>query len=181
VEELESTVVELETDKNEAAEKILKLEEELGSTTGSAAEEKEEIEKLRAKLELLEEKNRELQQEGLDFKTTILAAQKFADNLKMTSEQEAAALMEQARADVEKFRREAQAELAHLPREIEELQQKKIQVRDELKAMLNAYLQKLDSFGEADDDFSDLFQSIQIPEVESVEPDDMDNIDMELP
>ncbi len=136
---------------------------------------------MRTRLEQLEEKNRELQQEGLDFKTTILAAQKFADNLKMTSEQEAAALMEQARADVAKFRKEAQAELAHLPKEIEELQQKKIQVRDELKAVLNTYLQKLDSFGETDDDFSDLFQSIQIPEVESVDPDDIDNIDMELP
>ncbi len=177
-------------------EQITKLEASLAGDQGASLQEKAEIEKLRGKIELLEEKNKELKQEGMDFKSTILAAQKFADNLRQTSQEEAdklrqaseldaRKLIEDARAEIQKIRKEAEAELTRLPREIEELNQRKIKVRKDLETTLYAYLEALEAPldsepGEKQDDLSDLFQSIQIPDGESFDPDDMDNIDMNL-
>ena len=175
----------LEDEKKKLAEKIGELEEKLVGGQGMTLQEHAENEKLRAKVEFLEEQNRELKQQGLDFKTTILAAQKFADNLKETSEQEAKLMMAQARADVEKFRSEAQAELARLPKEIETLNQKKLKVRDELRSILQSYLEALDVFFASDssgreDDLSDLFESIKIPDEDVVESGNIESIDMDL-
>ena len=136
---------------------------------------------MRGKIELLEEQNRELKQEGVDFKTTILAAQKFADNLRQTSHEDARKIMEDACAEIEKIRTEAEAELARLPKEIEELKQKKDKVRKDLENTLYAYLESLDAFlekksGEQEDDLADLFQSIQIPDGETIDPEDLEKI-----
>jgi DivIVA domain-containing protein len=178
-------IVSLEGDNRRQSERVTELEVKLAGGQGANLQEHAENEKLRAKIVLLEEQNHELKQQGLDFKTTILAAQKFADNLRQTSELEAHQMMDQARADVEKFRNEANVELARLPKEIEALSQKKIKVRDELRAMLHSYLEALDDFSPADapakeDDLSDLFESIRIPDGESVDPDDIENINMDL-
>jgi len=175
----------LEDEKKKLSEKIGELEEKLVGGQGMTLQEHAENEKLRAKVEFLEEQNRELKQQGLDFKTTILAAQKFADNLRQTSEQEAQQMMAQARADVEKFRSEAQAELARLPKEIETLNQKKIKVRDELRSILQSYLEALDVFFASDssgkeDDLSDLFESIKIPDEDATESGNIESIDMDL-
>ena len=164
VEELKESVANLEEENSSSGEKIAELEEQSSFDNEAMAEEEKEIEELRKKLELAEEKNNEAVEEGLDFKRTIVAAQSFADNLRQTSEQEARALLEEARADVKKLRSEAKEELSRLPKEIEELQLRKVQVRDELKAILDSYLESLDVS-------SDLFQSIQIPDGEDVGPD----------
>ncbi len=176
-------VAALEEERKKLDEKIRELEEKLVGGQGTTLQEQAENEKLRAKIEFLEEQNRELKQQGLDFKTTILAAQKFADNLKETSEREAQLMMAQARADVEKFRSEAQAELARLPKEIEALNQKKLKVRDELKAILQSYLEALDVFfsaeaQEKEEDLSELFESIKISDGEA--SDNIESIDMDL-
>jgi hypothetical protein len=94
-------------------------------------------------------------------------------------------MMAQARADVEKFRTEAQAELARLPKEIEALNQKKIQVRDELRSILRSHLETLDGLFAADssrreDDLADLFESITIPDVDPAESGSIESIDMDL-
>lgn len=175
----------LEDEKKELSGKIEELEEKLIGGQGTTIHEQAENEKLRAKVEFLEEQNRELKQQGLDFKTTILAAQKFADSLRETSEQEAQQMMAQARADVEKFRNQAQAELARLPKEIEVLNQKKMKVRDELKSILQSYLEALDVFfasdqSEREDDLSDLFESIKIPDEDVAESGNIESIDMDL-
>lgn len=158
------------------------LQEKLAAETGATPQEQAEIEKLRGKIELLDEQNRELKQQGLDFKTTILAAQKFADSLRQSSEEEALRIMEKARADVQKFRTEANAELSRLPQQIDKLQQRKITVREELRSMLHAYLEALEIFPEKDstekeDDLSDLFESILLPDEENSGPDGTGNID----
>jgi DivIVA domain-containing protein len=178
-------ITSLESDNRRQSEKITELEVKLAGGQGATIQEHAENEKLRAKIASLEEQNHELKQQGLDFKTTILAAQKFADNLRQTSEVEAQQLMTQARAEVENFRNEANVELARLPKEIEALNQKKTKVRDELRAMLHSYLEALDVFSTADapakeDDLSDLFESIRIPDGESVDPDDIESINMDL-
>lgn len=172
-------------DKARLGRKVTELEEQLAGGQGMSRQEHAENEKLRAKVGFLEEQNRELKQQGLDFKTTILTAQKFADNLRQTSEQEAQQMMAQARADVEKFRNEAQAELSRLPKEIEALNQKKIQVRDELRSLLQSHLATIDDLFAADssrreDDLADLFESITIPDVDNAEPGNIESIDMDL-
>lgn len=184
LESLEETVARLEGENNEYKRSVETLETELSGTQGVDKEKEVEYEKLKAKVNLLEEQNKELKQEGIDFKTTILAAQKFADNLRTSSEEEAQKMIEDAKLEVEKVKNDAFAELAKVPEEIKELNQKKYKVRDELKEVLNSYLAALDSFPENEtsevvDDLSDLFQSIQIPDGESVDPDDIDNINLD--
>ncbi len=167
-------------------QKVDELEEKLAGGLGSSIHEQAAIEKLRARIEILEEQNRELKQQGLDFKTTILAAQKFADNLRQTGEEDGKRMMEQARADVQKFREEAQAELSRLPKEIEKLNQQRIKVRDELRSILRSYLEALEIFPdqeeatEKEDDLSDLFQKILLPEDEAANSEDLKNVSIDL-
>jgi cell division initiation protein len=161
------------------------LEEKNRGDAGVVRQDQAEIERLRARLQLLEEQNVELKQQGLDFKTTILAAQKFADTLRHNSEEEARQLMEKARQDVQRFRIEANAELARLPKEIEKLHQERLRVRDELKAMLHSYLEALELFPDKEaatkeDDLSDLFESILLPDEDSPEGGDISRINMDL-
>jgi DivIVA domain-containing protein len=153
-------------------EKIAELESQLADGRGDNLEDQAEIERLRARIEILEQQNKELKQEGVDFKTTILAAQKFADNLRETSRLEADKLMEEALLEVEKFRTEAEAELARLPREIEALKRRKQEVREELRGILNSYLSGLDVFNDTTssglgDDTSDLYERMELPDLDA--------------
>jgi DivIVA domain-containing protein len=180
-----ASVQALELENRALQNKVDGLQEKIAGGAGLSIHEQAEIEKLRSKIELLEEQNQELKQQGLDFKTTILAAQKFADSLRQSSEEEALRIMEKARADVQKFRTEASAELSRLPKEIEKLHQQRITVREELRSMLNSYLEALAIFPEREstekeDDLSDLFQSILLPDEENSNPEDIGNINMDL-
>jgi DivIVA domain-containing protein len=171
LEKAEKKAQELQEDKDGQNKKIEELEEQLTGDIGLGEQDQSELERLRARVTVLEEQNKELKQEGLDFKTTILAAQKFADNLRETSEMEAAQLMENAKLEVESFKAESEAELAHLPLEISKLQEKKGKVKEELKNTLLAYLSALDDFPDdaratKGDDLSDLFESIEIPDTD---------------
>lgn len=175
----------LEAENRALQDTVNELQKNLAGGAGATLHGQAEIEKLRAKILLLEEQNQELKQQGLDFKTTILAAQKFADSLRQSSEEEAQRMMEKARADVQKFRAEANAELSKLPIEIDKLQQQKIKVREDLRSMLHSYLEALDIFPEKgstekEDDLSDLFESILLPDEENSDPDDIGNINMDL-
>ena len=94
-------------------------------------------------------------------------------------------MMAKAKQDVESFRRKAQEELARLPLEIENLHKKRVEVREELRRQLHDYLDSLDTFSESQDpeqdrDLMELFQSIQIPDVEGIETDDLDQVNLKL-
>ena len=117
--------------------------------------------------------------------TCVRRARKRLRNYVEASQEDAQKIIEAAHAEVEKFRSEAEAELARLPKEIEELHQRKIKVRKDLETILYTYLEALESPpdlepDEKEDDLSDLFQSIQLPDDETVEPDDIDKINMDL-
>lgn len=190
LEEVTKSATTLEEENVAFQEMITELETQLAGDQDNSLQGQAEIEKLRGRIELLEEKNSELKQEGVDFKTTILTAQKFADNLRETSEEDARKIMEDARAEVEKFRLDSEAELAHLPKEIEALNQQKKTVRKELETILYNYLEALEApievqdeekqEEEKEDDLSDLFQSVQIPEGETIDPDDIEKISMDI-
>ena len=174
IEGLNTTVTQLEDENAAYREKIAELEAKLSSDGDAKTNEQNEIERLQNKLERVEERKKELEEEELDFKTTILAAQKFSDNLKENSEKEAQSMIEQAKLEVEKIRNEAREELIQLPKKIEELQQRKTQVHNELKAVLHKYMEGLEAplGSDADTNGEDLFQRILIPDGESVDLDD---------
>ena len=172
VEKARESVEALELEKQTLQNSLSELQGKFTGGVGETLNSQAELEKLRVKAELLEEQNRELKQEGLDFKTTILAAQKFADSLrqsseedaqrikqsseeearrtKQSSEEEATRIMDKARAEVEKFRADATAELSKLPQEIDKLKQQKIKVREDLRSMLHSYLEALELSPEKD-------------------------------
>jgi DivIVA domain-containing protein len=186
---IEAAEERMRSEKDKAA---VRLQEELEAAEARINQEKDmvrqgqlEIEKLRHQLQLLEKEIQELKKGDADFKSTIVAAQKFSEDLKMRSEKEARELMEQAREDVETFRRKAHEELARLPLEIERLQNKRLEVRNELKMILNGYLHELDTFPEIegagkDEDLNELFQSIHIPENGEIEVEDLEKINLKL-
>jgi len=164
LETVQATLALLEQENREYLEKISELEARLVGAAGAAPQEQLEISKIQARLEMLEEQNRELKEQGADFKTTILAAQKFADNLRQTSEEEARQMLEEARAEVEKFRREAEAELARLPEEINRLRRKRVTVKEELKAVLTSYLDSLAEVGDEDGEREPFVEGVEAAE-----------------
>jgi len=150
VQELTQTNVSLKEENEICQELAEELEEKLTGVEEEKIRELAEVGKLKAKVDVLEERNSFLKQEGADFKTTILAAQNFANNLRETTEVNAKALMEEAKAEVAQFKADAQEELTRLPREIEVLEKRKSNARGELKDMLHLYLDGLDVFPEVD-------------------------------
>lgn len=141
-----------------------------------------EVEKLRGQIELLERQIGDFKKEELDFKTALVAAQRFADDVRSKAKDEAEQMIEQAINEVETYRKQAEDELAHLPREIEQLRQKKAAVKEELKSVLNAYLRQLDNDqfpgdGEGEDSLSELFQSIPLDDEAGIEPAEIEGFD----
>lgn len=178
--------------KSEQEKAAIRLREETEAVESRVAEEKEqgrqlrlENEQLRQRLKQLEQQNQELKKGEMDFKTTIVAAQKFSEDLRKRTEQETREMMEKARQDVELFRRKAHEELAHLPIEIERLQNRRIEVREELKSQLNTYLQQLETLSDSRDseqegDLMELFQTIQLPDVGAIDSDELEDINLKL-
>jgi DivIVA domain-containing protein len=108
----------------------------------------------------------------VDFKSTLIMAQKFSTDIKEKSEAEAQEIIDLAIEEAEKQRQETFAELARYPKEIERLKEKRNKVRDELAAILQSTLDSLDVFDPqpADDDEDELFQTISLPLVNDDRP-----------
>ena len=186
----EAMVKELEKEKGELlssnegkekdlAEEVKTLRATLSEQQTAVIQANAEVEKLQHQLKLTEQKAEELKKDEMIFKSTIVAAQTFADDLKKKSQAEADEMMAQAKTDVESFRLKAEAELSRLPKEISQLVEQKAQVRKELKQMLTSYMDKLEIFGEENsldasgDEISELFTAIRLP--------DEDSLDSEMP
>ena len=82
---------------------------------------------------------------------------------------------------LEQIRNDAQAELDRLPVEISTLEKKKHRVREELKAILENYLETIDVFAPAaaseSAEDTELFQKIEINEDGSLNPEDLKGMD----
>lgn len=167
----------------ELRDEIDQLRNRLDDNQNVATESSGEVEKLRGQIELLEKQITDSKKEEVDFKTALVAAQRFADDVKQKAKDEADQLLEQTISEVETYRREAEQELAHLPVEINELRQKRTEVREELKAVLVSYLEQLDlaaAESEAkvgEDDYSELFQSIPLGEDQTEEPEELEDFE----
>ncbi len=146
-EELKAKIADLQSQLEEERAKAIDLEQEKGSLVG-------EIDQRQQKLD-------EMEKAEVDFKDTLGAAQKFANDMRKTAEEDAARIMQEAQAEVEEFRKNAEEQLAHLPVEIEELESKKGQVKEEVRNLLNSYLDMIKDPVEEDED-SELFQKIDM-------------------
>ena len=169
-----------ERQEGELRKEIEQLRDRLDEKQTSVSENTSEAEKLRGKIELLEAQIAEFKKEEVDFKAALLAAQRFADDVKTKAKEEADLMLEQAIKEVETFREESERELAHLPVEIDRLRTRKDEVREELKSVLIGYLKALDldqeTIADTDDDLSDLFQSIPLGDEEEAGEDDLGGI-----
>ncbi len=157
--------------------RILKKEEAIDA-------EKLRNDKLTSRIDTLTKQNEELRKEEIDFKSTLVAAQQFTNEVKRKSENEAKAILEKARADVKKLRQDTFDELSRYPAEIERLKNKRNKVRGDLEALLKLCLENLEIFTEdekeKDEDYGDLYQSIQLNSSDSGKTDDLDSISMEF-
>ena len=181
----EALVKELEKEKGqllsltEGKEKNLEdefaaLRENLAESQAATTQAQTEVEKLRHQLMIAEKNAEELKKDEAIFKSTLLAAQNFADDLRKKSESEAAEMIASARQEVEQIREKAEEELARLPLEIKKLNQQRTEVRDELKKVLTSYLDALEILGKdetskPDEDCNQLFTSIQLPDEENLQ------------
>ncbi|MFV0437065.1 MAG: DivIVA domain-containing protein [Desulfopila sp.] len=167
----------------ELRDEIEKLRGRLDDNQNVASESNGELEKLRGQIELLEKQITDSKQEEMDFKTALVAAQRFADDVKQKAKDEADQMLQQAIGEVESYRQESERELAKLPVQINELRNKKTAVREDLRAVLVSYLEQLDlvdaggdrSGGE--DEFLDLFQSIELEDEEVAQEGQVENFE----
>ncbi len=161
----EQDVVEVLAGKNKLKEELALLQEEFDKEKKAHVDSVAEIESLRFKITQKENQIEELRQEEVDFKATILSAQKFAKTVKQEAEEEAAQLIEKAKEEEAALRHEAEQELAELSLEIEKFRERRIKVRHELRDILNSYLKMLDvvdaSVADEVEEFSSLLDSFE--------------------
>ena len=190
-EELQLRIADMEQDNVERDEEVSAVEAARKEVEEALQEVKMEAESFRNKIDILQEQNSDLKKEEVDFKSTLAAAQRFAEDLKEKSQVEAIEIVEEARAEIEQIRNDAQEELDRLPLEIESLEKKKGVARAEVKALLENYLETIDVFCPADtediveetdtmespDVGDDLFQKIVLGDDGTISPEDAEKIE----
>lgn len=137
--DLEQEAVEHEEELSEGLAKVVEAEEALRAVEG-------EKRGLGSKIEILHEQMDELRKEEVDFKATLSAAQRFAEDLREKSRVEAGNRIEEADAEIRKIKDDAHDELQRLPLEISALKKKKSEVKADLQATLLNYLETIDVF-----------------------------------
>lgn len=191
LDELQTAMADFEQERSEFEEELSEKEDKYQDAVNRIHEAEKAKDNLASKVSMLEDQVRELKQEEVEFKSTLGAAQKFAREVKEQAEVEAKAMLKRAESDVAKFRDESSRELAKIPREIEELHEKRRQVRSELRDTLQTYIVALDAFSEVEEceqseEISSLYQQISIGEEAPaagdipVELDELEQLEMDL-
>ncbi len=110
------------------------------------------------------------------FQKAIISAQQIADEMKEKSEAEARAIVEDAKQEAATILQQAHDEVTALERRLDDLRAQKTEVKEELRAMLTAYLARLDeepteaapataaSETVAEEPDDDLYEKIDLPE-----------------
>jgi len=178
IEDLKRRISDLEREHGEQ-------EKELSSAKELLESEKREKEDLNSRFKVMERQWDEQKRVEIDFKDALLAAQTFSRDMKKKSEDEADGILEKARTDAEKLRRDTYQELARYPKEIERLKMKRTQVREDLRTVLTLCLENLDIFKEEanepeEEDYSELFQSVMVSDDGTVNSDELAKLDMDL-
>jgi DivIVA domain-containing protein len=181
VEELQLRIADMEEDGKEHEEELSTIEAGRKEVEEALKEAQAESDSLRSRLEIQQEQINDLKKEEVDFKATLAAAQRFAEEMKEKSTVEAEEMIESANDEIAQIRDDAQAELDRLPVEISILEKKKHTVRAELKAILENYMETIDVFAPATEnepaDDTGLFQKIELNEDGSLNPEDLKDVD----
>ncbi len=185
VERLKGIVANQKLEKMSLEDRLEKKDTRVKEAENYWKREAREKEILAGKLEIAEQQISALKKEEVDFKSTLGAAQKVANEVKRRSLEDARNLMENAKQDVKDFREAARKELERIPDEIEKLHQKRRDVKEALETILNDSLNNLNAFSEVEkfenqDDLNDLFQKIIINEDVEIEAIDLEKIEMDL-
>lgn len=119
-----------------------------------------ENEQLQSIIAKLESQNRELKQEEVDFKQAMAEARNFSDSLIEQTRKETALALQQADAEIERLRLNADNGLGRL--------------QEDLNRLLNDYMDGADELSplaedEKDNEYDDLFQKIDLPEFAEIE------------
>lgn len=201
IEELQLRIADIEEEKAEQEEEVSAAEARIKEAEEAVKAAQVEQESLRSKIGLLQEQNSELKKDEVEFRTTLSTAQRFAEDLKKKSRIQAEKMIADAHAEINRIRQDAQEELDRLPREIDALKRKRGEVKDELKGILETYLETLDVFYPVDEpeqepqeeespeqeavvadevEEDELFQKVEIREDGSLNQEDLAKIDMAL-
>lgn len=189
VEELQLRIADMEQENAERDEEVSAASAKVDEVEAALKKVEAEKTSLQNKIEILHEQNNDLKKEEVDFKATLATAQRFAEDLKAKSKIQAAEMIAEAESEINKIRDDAHEELERLPREIEALQKKKGEVKADLKMTLQSYLETIEVFypddeeeesvtsegviGEGSEECDELFQTIEIKDDGSIDPDDM--------
>lgn len=139
--EEEKSDLEGQISEQERAQKA--LEESLQQQDEENAKEEAEVTTLRAKVLFLEEQLAELKKEGLDFKSTILVAQQFAEELKEKASVEAKSLVDEAKDEAALLHQETETQRQHVQGELTRLGHLHEEVREDLSTKLHLVLDSL--------------------------------------
>jgi len=204
LEEIQKDMEEMQTALDDFEQERRELEEEVSAAEGRVSEIDEKLQEsrgksegLRNKIKIVEEQNQELKEAEVDFKRTLGAAQRFADDLTSRTQEEADAIkaeseakaseaLQAARVEIENLRLEAYASLSRLPEEIERLSTQRKQVHGDLHALLTRHLEEVESYSDVEVeirqyDYDELFpETGLLADAEESGDDDLDNIDIDL-
>lgn len=117
---------------------------ELKEKNSEAAREDAERKRLAAELDRLQAENALLKEEEGSLKKTLVSAQSFADTLRADAEKDAASMIEEAKVEVAACTAQLEETVARLSAEIEALEGQKVEVREELRGVLERYMSALD-------------------------------------
>ncbi len=189
IDELRLRIADMEQENVERDEEVSEASARVEEAKSALMEAKVENNSLQGRIEILLEQNSDLKKEEVDFKATLASAQDFAADLKEKSKLQAAEMITEAEDIIVKIRDDAHEELERLPLEIETLKNKKGEVKADLKATLESYLETIEVFypddeeegleasnEDSDDtaeDEHELFQTVQINDDGSIAPEDV--------
>lgn len=195
VEELQLRIADMEQENVEHDEELSTAEARIEEAEATVKEAVIEKNSLHNKIEILQQQNEELKKEEIDFKSTLATAQRFAEDLKEKSKIEAEEMIAEANAEITQILDDAHDELKRLPQEIDVLKKKKAEVKADLKATLESYLETIDvfypddakdkaipedtAFTEAEEN-DDLFQKIEINEDGSLSPEGLEKVQLDF-
>lgn len=147
---LRKTVSQLEGEKRTTIKKLIFADTHIKKLKAGILQEQSRKKKLLQRIVLLEKENKDLQKEDNELKKTLATAQKFSEGMIQESEKQASEVLNRARFEIDKLRCEAREELAHFPAEIKRMKEQHGKVKEQLRAIVNEYLESFEKSLAAD-------------------------------
>ncbi len=165
---LKDEIEKIKQEKAEKDEELAVQEEHIQKKEKEILKEKANSAGLQQQIDVLKKTSEQLGEAEIDFKSTLVMAQKFSNDIKEKSEAEAQEILDIAVQESEKLRQDTFNQLARYPKEIAKLKEKRDKVRAEMKSALSSCLEAINVMDEVGidvdlDEVDDLYQSIELP------------------